>query len=112
MALRRGHKLLTKPMEKQMPAYGTFGEEEDYTKIPVRVKFFSPYSGWTWYAAEYDPEHRVFWGVVRGFETERGPFSLDELESTAIMPGLAAVERDLYWDPNTTLEQVLSGEVT
>lgn len=89
----RGHKLLTKAIEKTLPdLYETDGVPSgDKT---VYVKFFSPYSGWTWYGVEYDQEEQVFFGLVEWFDREWGYFSLVELENLG-----AAVERDLYFKP-------------
>lgn len=60
--------------------------------------FFSPWSSWTWYASEYDPEERLFFGVVIGHEREAGYFSLDELRQVR-GPGGLQIERDLFWTP-------------
>ena len=49
----RGHKLLTKELRDRIPAMRAQEGLED----PIAyVKFFSPYSGWTWYATEFDGE--------------------------------------------------------
>ena len=40
-------------------------------------------------------------GLVQGFETELGYFSLDELAEATVFGGVPAVERDLYWEPKT-----------
>jgi len=65
----------------------------------IVAKFFHPMSSWTWYATEYDPAERSFFGLVDGLERELGYFSLDELESTRVR-GLG-IERDLYWHEQT-----------
>lgn len=105
----RKHLLLTKELAAKLPAlYATDGTPEETRKVPV--KFFSPYSGWSWFCLEYSPEERVFFGLVVGAEVELGYFSLDELESVTVCGGVPAVERDKYWDGNTTLAQVRSGE--
>lgn len=104
----RGHLLLTKELEKKLPAlYATDGDPDETRKVPV--KFFCPYNGWTWYCLEYSPEDRLFFGLVKGFESELGYFSLDELEN-AYKGALPLVERDCYWDSDTTLAQVKEGE--
>ena len=64
----------------------------------AQVKFFTPDASWTWYATEYDPIERVFFGLVDGFEKELGYFSLEELQSVRGPLGLA-IERDLYFEP-------------
>lgn len=64
------------------------------------VKYFDPTGSWTWYAAEFDPYTRVFFGYVRGFDDEWGYFSLDELLAVDGPMGLG-IERDLYFTPCT-----------
>ena len=87
-------KLLTEEIKKKLPPLGaTDGQGDDAI---VQVKFYTPWAGWTWYALEYDPETRVFFGLVDGFEKEYGSFSLDELESINGPVGLK-IERDLYF---------------
>lgn len=95
----RGHKLMTAELEKSLPAlYATDGQGEDAI---VRVHYFSPYTGWEWYATEYDPATGTFFGLVKGFETELGYFTLALLEQAVLLNGVPAVERDLYWTPVT-----------
>ena len=67
------------------------------------AKFFYPDSNWTWYPIEYDPEKRIFFGLVDGFEMELGYFSLDELLENRGKMGLE-IERDLYWKPKSVSE--------
>src|SRR5947207_2515957 len=55
-------------------------------------------SQWTWFASEYDPSRRLFFGLVIGFEAELGYFSLDELEEARGGLGLP-IERDLNFRP-------------
>ena len=87
-------KLLTKAIEKKLPPLGaTDGQGGNAV---IQAKFYTPWAGWTWYALEYDPETRVFFGLVDGFEKEYGSFSLDELESINGPVGLK-LERDLYF---------------
>ena len=62
------------------------------------VKFFDPMGSWTWYAAEWGSEDRLFFGYVEGFEGEWGYFSLDELLSIG-GPSRLGIERDLYFMP-------------
>lgn len=71
---------------------------QEHEKDPlVRVKFFTPWTNWTWYAIEFDGDD-LFFGLVDGFELELGYFSLTELESVRGPAGLA-IERDLYFTP-------------
>jgi hypothetical protein len=80
------------------------------------VKYFSPDSGWTWYASEgspvdengyYDTDKEkvdfIFFGLVAGFEVEVGYFSLKELEEARGGLGLP-IERDLDFEPKTLKE--------
>ena len=69
----------------------------------VHAKFFTPWSDWTWYATEYDPVERIFFGFVVGFESELGYFSLDEMEAIRGPLGLE-IERDLHWPPRPLKE--------
>jgi hypothetical protein len=69
----------------------------------AQVKFFTPTSNWTWWATEYDPEQKLFFGLVEGFERELGYFSLDELHEAKGPLGLG-IERDLYWTPKPLKE--------
>lgn len=88
-------KLLTDEIRRRLPAlYETQNEKDPI----VQVKFFSPWNGWTWYATEFDGEDSFF-GLVEGYETEWGYFSLGELESTCVLGGVPAVERDEYFEP-------------
>jgi len=87
-------KLLTKEILKKLPKLGATESEIDPMAI---VKFFHPMSNWTWYATEYSPEERMFFGRVDGHESELGYFSLDELEQTRIR-GLS-IERDMWFKP-------------
>ena len=72
-----------------------------YDTVLAPVKLFSPYSNWTWYVTEWDAETGTCFGLVEGFETELGYFSLDELAEATVFGGVPAVERDLYWQPKT-----------
>jgi hypothetical protein len=86
--------LLTKEIREQLPAlYSTDGK--DLTEVKAVVKFFCPWSNWTWYAAEFDGKD-TFFGLVDGFEKELGYFSLSEL-SRLTGPMSLRIERDLHW---------------
>ena len=94
-------KLLTQANLKALPAQGsTIGQGEDAI---AQVKFFCPWSNWTWYAVEYNPECRLFWGLVHGFEKEVGYWGLEELEDVVGPMGLK-IERDMYFDPTPIRE--------
>lgn len=100
-------KLLTKAIEKKLPALrSTDGKDPSTVKVPL--KLFNPAGAGTWYAVEYDPVDRIFFGFAEIFPGcgELGSFSLDELASFRGRFGLG-IERDLHWDSNTTLAEVL-----
>ena len=64
----------------------------------ARVKLFDPSGGWTWYLAGYDPESRIAYALVDGFELESGGIDMRELCAIRGPFGLP-IERDLYWAP-------------
>jgi len=101
-------KLLTKKIAEAIPTL--YKQESKKDEAVVYVKFFSPYSDWTWYVLEgraspevYDEGDKAsddykFFGVVVGFEVKYGYFALSELEG-AKREGLPLVERDLHFQP-------------
>ena len=94
-------KLMTKAIENKIPGpYETEGSETHR----VYAKYFHPFSNWTWYAVEYDPTEKRFFGLVDGHEKEIGYFTLAELESIKI--GGLGIERDLHWNDETTMEEI------
>ena len=86
---------MTKGLEARFKKIGTQEEVKD----PIVVaKFFNPTGIGTWYATEYDPESKIFFGYVSLFgtdhEDEWGSFSLEELQDFTGRLGLG-IERDL-----------------
>jgi hypothetical protein len=96
--------LITQELETVFPALYS-QEDKDPKDIKVIAKFFDPCGSWTWYATEYDPKERLFFGYVRGFENELGYFSLDELSSVKGPLGLG-IERDLHFGEHTLAEAI------
>jgi len=94
---KRKHLLLTKELASKLPPLYN-SENNPETEAVAQVKFFSPYSQWTWYAVEFDGVD-TFWGLVDGFEMEYGYFSYSELEAVTVFGGVPAVERDCHWSP-------------
>ena len=88
--------LLTKAIEKQLPALYATEKVLPENKVAV-CKFFHPMSSWTWYAIEYNPTEKIFFGWVVGHEKEFGNFSLEEMQSTKVR-GLG-IERDRSFRP-------------
>jgi len=92
-------KLLTKELEKRFSQVGNQdGKGDDAIII---AKYFTPFSNWTWYATEYDPETKTFFGLVEGLETEFGYFSLEEFEEINGKQPLNIIERDMYFTEKT-----------
>ena len=96
-------KLLTQEMLAKFEKINKMSmmEKEAYDRNPeVIAKFFHPWFGGTWFATEYAPKTRCFFGFVTGVgrpeDDEWGYFSLDELEDLKIHG--CPTERDLYFD--------------
>ena len=94
----RRHKLMTKELGETIPTLYANENAPDYDAVLAHVKLFSPYNGWTWFITEWEAETGLCFGLVQGFETELGYFSLDELAEATVFGGVPAVERDLYWE--------------
>ena len=87
---------MTKELEKQ---FKKMGSQENKSDPIVIAKFFNPTGAGTWYATEYDPASRDFFGYVSIFgdyNDELGYFNLYELQSYKGKFGLG-IERDLYF---------------
>jgi len=88
-------KLITKKLEKRFKEVGS----QENTKDPfVIAKFFNLTGIGYWYATEYNPEEKVFFGYVSlsGDSCDKwGYFSLEELENYKGRFGLG-IERDLH----------------
>ena len=97
----RRHKLMTKELGDTIPALYANENVADYDSVLAPAKLFSPYTGWRWYITEMDPVTGLCFGLVEGFETELGYFSLEELAEATVFGIVPAVERDLYWQPTT-----------
>ncbi|MHC4637819.1 MAG: DUF2958 domain-containing protein [Planctomycetota bacterium] len=69
-----------------------------YKLIRKRLERQGVLNNWTWCATEYDPDERLFFGLVYGLEREWGYFSLDELESIKGPFGVG-IERDRFFSP-------------
>lgn len=97
-------KLLTKELLKR---FAEVGSQENVKDPIVICKFFNSTGIGFWFATEYNPEEKMFFGYVSLFgdyNDEWGSFSLAELEEFKGLGGLG-IERDLYFD------ECLSSEV-
>jgi hypothetical protein len=109
--LMDGTHLLPEILKERMPALYSQEHERD----PVVVaKYFDPVGSWTWYALEGSPVDEdgymdtnkpkvdyLFFGLVVGFETELGYFSLNELNTAKEgLRGIRAlpIERDVWFE--------------
>ena len=91
-------KLLTKELEKKLPSL--YSQDDKGDEAIAYVKFFDPCGSWTWYATEYDPKTKEFFGLVDGQYKELGYFSLDQLKSFKGRPPFyMPIERDIHFTP-------------
>lgn len=86
--------LVPQAVRERLPPLYSQEDEDDPLLI---CKFFTPDSGWTWYAYEFDGDD-LFFGWVVGLEKELGYFRLSELLSIRGPFGLP-IERDLHFVP-------------
>lgn len=95
-------KLLTPQLRAALPPL--YSQEKVQDPI-ANIKYFTPFSSWTWFATEGQQEDDdfIFFGLVVGHETEWGYFLLSELESVRGPFGLR-IERDLYFTPRPISE--------
>jgi len=87
--------LITKELIERFAKVGS--QENDKDPIVI-AKLFNPTGAGDWYATEYNPETKTFFGYVSIFgdgNDEWGFFSLEELQSVKCNFGLT-LERDLY----------------
>lgn len=94
-------KLLTKEIEKTLPALYA-GEDTPLHEKVAYLKVFDPTGRLTYYATEYDPTEKLFFGYMvspLGEDCDEwGYSSLDEFEALKGRFGLG-LERDLYFRP-------------
>jgi hypothetical protein len=99
-------KLLTEELRKTLPPL--YSQESNKDPV-VHVKFFCPWSNWTWFTTEGKAEDEEFllFGYVIGHEEECGYFALSEMESVR-GPGGLTIERDLYFKPGRPFSEVIA----
>lgn len=90
-------KLLTqRDLQRLPPLYAQDGKGMGATAY---VKFFTPWTDWTWFATEHDPESGDFFGyVISPHGKELRYFNLRQLQSLR-GPGGLRVERDISFRP-------------
>jgi hypothetical protein len=101
-------KLMIKTLEQR---FEKVGNQEEVKDPLIIAHFFNPSGAGDWYATEYNPENRIFFGYVSifgDFCDEWGYFSLNELESVTTPPFGLGIERDLYWNerPASKVEKI------
>lgn len=84
-------------IREQLPPL--YSGEELGLMAQALVKFFTPWSNWSWYASEFDGDNEFF-GLVSGLAVELGYFHLSELLSIRGPLGLK-IERDIHFKPQT-----------
>jgi hypothetical protein len=92
-------KLLPQELREQIPPL--YSQEHEADPLVI-CKFFTPDSGWTWYAYEFDGLD-TFFGYVVGQDQELGYFLLHKLE-TGKGPIGASIERDEHFTPTRLSE--------
>jgi len=102
-------RLMTKALEEAFAKQGDTSEM-DPKDTKIIAKFFNPTGRGKWYAVEYDPKNRTFFGFVSLFgdhNDELGSFSLGELEDFRGR-GESRIERD-SWLGDFTLYEIMNG---
>ncbi len=92
-------KLLTKAIEAKLAKAPLYSQEK-VENPEIIVKFFTPWSNWSWFATEGSKNEEGDWeffGMVHGHEKELGNFMLSELESIRGPMGLK-IERDMWFE--------------
>ncbi len=89
------------PTEKQLQSIPAMYSTQDKNSLELKIHEHFFIGGCDWYAAEYDPNDRQFFGytILNGDRqnAEWGYFSFDELREINIQG--FQVDRDLYWEP-------------
>ena len=94
-------KLLTPELEARFAAVGC-QDGKGFDALAI-ARFFTPDSGWTWYATEYNPQRREFFGYIIGFEAGMGYFGMDDMDAVR-GPLDLPIARDLYFVEQTLRE--------
>lgn len=99
--------LITKEIaEKLKPIGSTSNMKLEDIKVPL--KFFNPYGIGTWWIWEWDGKDEMY-GIAELSEKEVGYVSFKELQELKVPPFGLGIERDKFWDQNTTAHEVMYG---
>lgn len=104
------YEFLPESVKALVPKLGS-NEDKPASEVKVPLKFFNPVGGATWWVTEADWTAGIMFGYVDlgppfSDDAELGYINLEELIETKLRFGMK-VERDIHWDPNTTLKQVM-----
>ena len=94
---------MTKALEKR---FAKVGRQEKVEDPIIIAKFFNPTGRGNWFATEYNPKDKIFFGYVSLFGDycdEWGSFSLSELEDYKGQLG-PGIERDLGFEETKSSE--------
>lgn len=104
--------MITKSLQLMTPElearFAEIGSQENSENPIVVAKYFNPVGQGTWYATEYDPITKIFFGYVSIFgdwNDEWGTFALSDLEDLKLPLGMK-IERDLYCGEKTINEHL------
>jgi hypothetical protein len=101
-------KLLTKEILRQLPKIGA-NENKTANETKVSLKLFDPCGRLTYYVTEFDGDDMLYGYMVSPLGSDCDEFgyaSLLELSGVRNRLGLG-IERDLHWNPNTTLAEAV-----
>ena len=87
--------LIPKDLLEQVPK---LYETEEISNPTCQIKLFTPDSIWEWYIIEISIDKDICYGYIKGFESELGYFSLNELNEIRGNLGLK-VEIDSSFTP-------------
>ena len=90
-------KLMTQELVQR---FATIGSQQENKDPLIIAKFFNPCGAGYWFATEYNPEEKMFFGYVSLFGNECdewGYFGLDELAEIKTPPFGLGIERDLHF---------------
>lgn len=101
--------IFTKEILKALPTIGATAQLKS-TDVKVPLKLFNPCGSQSWFITEYDPTTQEAFGYVTGMGfDELGYIDMNELLTLRLPLGMK-IERDIHWNMNNTLEQVINKE--
>jgi len=69
---------MLKEIKKLPNLYATSELKSCDVNVPIKLSGIR--LDWNWYPIEFDPENKVFFGLVEGIEIELGYFTVQELQ--------------------------------